>query len=100
MYLDLWREGSDALRLSTRMGGPNFRLFADVHETFKRQLTLLVARVAPTGLLVNGNAGYTARLLARTAVPVMEVYHQDGRFETLFHQTMSGFLLAPETPES
>jgi AcrR family transcriptional regulator len=92
-YLELWHAGPDALRLSTRTGGVHFELFRDIHMGFARKLSGLVATVAPTGQLLNGNADYTARLIARTAVPVMEVYHQDPRFELLFQRSMCGFLL-------
>lgn len=94
-YLELWHAGPDALRLSTRTGGVHFELFRDIHMTFARKLTSLVAAVAPAGQLLNGSADYTARLIARTAVPVMEVYHQDPQFEMLFQRSMRGFLLKP-----
>ena len=53
----------------------------------------LVQKVEPTVILLNGNADYTARLIARSAVPVMEIYRQDENFEELFRRTMSGLLL-------
>lgn len=92
-YLELWHAGPDALRLSTRTGGVHFELFRDIHMDFARKLTSLVETVAPTGRLLNGSADYTARLIARTAVPVMEVYHQNPAFEELFQRSMRGFLL-------
>jgi AcrR family transcriptional regulator len=96
MYLELWRRGPEALRLATRMGGAYFRLFEDVHGAYRRDLTELLRRMEPTGLLVNGSGDYTARLLARTAVPVLEVYAKDPRLESLFRQTMRGLLMKPE----
>lgn len=95
-YLALWRSGGDALRLSTRTGGIYFELFKDLHAPFRDKIVALIRRVEPSGRLLNGSAELTARLIARTAVPVMEVYHRSPDFETLFHKTMSGFLLAPE----
>lgn len=96
VYLQLWRDGPEALQLATRMGGAYFRLFADVHTAFRASLTDVVHRVEPTGLLLNGSGEHSARLIARTAVPVLEVYSDDPQIETVFRQTMSGLLLKPE----
>lgn len=95
-YLALWLAGPDSLRLSTRAGGIHFELFKDLHTPFRDRIRLLCERAAPSGCLLNGNADYSARLIARTAVPVLEVYHRDPRFASLYHKTMSGLLLAPE----
>ncbi|MBL8202062.1 MAG: TetR/AcrR family transcriptional regulator [Chromatiales bacterium] len=97
-YLALWDASPNALRLSTRTGGVYFELFRDVHMPFSEQITALLRRVEPEGRLRSGSAGYTARLIARTAVPVMEVYHRDVRFTALFHTTMSGLLLLSPAP--
>ncbi|MEQ1801359.1 MAG: TetR/AcrR family transcriptional regulator [Gammaproteobacteria bacterium] len=94
-YLALWDASPDALRLSTRTGGVYFELFRDLHMPFRERITALLRLVEPEGGLLNGSAGYTARLIARTAVPVMEVYHRDPLFSELFRSTMSGFLLLP-----
>lgn len=94
-YLALWDASPDALRLSTRTGGVYFELFRDLHMPFREKITALLRLVEPEGGLLNGSAGYTARLIARTAVPVMEVYHRDPLFSELFRSTMSGFLLLP-----
>jgi len=96
MYLKLWKSGSEAMRLATRMGGAYFRLFEDVHATYRQALTDLVRRVQPTGMLLNDSGDYSARLIARSAVPVLEIYRDDPRFEILFRQTMTGLLLKPE----
>jgi AcrR family transcriptional regulator len=92
-YLTLWRTGPDALRVSTRIGGKYFPLFEDVHSVFRRRIEALVGEAEKAGILLNGSAEYTVRLIARSAVPVMEVYSKDPDFEELFHKTMTGFLL-------
>ena len=96
MYLALWASGPESLRLATRTGGAYFRLFEDVHTTFRQVLTDLVRRVQPTGMLLNDSGDYSARLIARSAVPVLEVYRDDSRYEFLFRKTMRGLLLKPE----
>lgn len=96
MYLALWAASPDALRLATRMGGTYFRLFHDVHTAYRRSLTDLLVRFEGTGMLLNGSGNNSARLLARTAVPVLEVYAEDPQFDSLFRQTMRGLLIKPE----
>lgn len=93
VYVQLWNAGSDALRLSTRIGGRYFDPFRESHGTFRERLTRLVERVRPTGRLLNDHAEYSARLIARSAVPVLETYGADPRFEELFRRTMRGMLL-------
>jgi AcrR family transcriptional regulator len=97
-YLALWAASPDALRLSTRTGGIYFELFRDVHAPFRERITSLLRLVEPGGELLNRSADYTARLIARTAVPVMEVYQRDPGFADLFRSTMRGFLLLPTNP--
>lgn len=96
MYLRLWSASPDTLRLATRMGGTYFRLFQDVHTRYRQALTDLLGRVEGTGILLNDNGDYSARLIARTAVPVLEVYAGDQKIESLFRQTMRGLLMKPE----
>jgi AcrR family transcriptional regulator len=95
MYLALWTSGPEALQLATRMGGSYFRLFQDVHLQYREALTGLLRRVQPTGTLLNGSGDYSARLIARSAVPLLEVYRDDPALETLFRQSMRGLLLKP-----
>jgi AcrR family transcriptional regulator len=96
MYLSLWRAGPDALLLATRTRGTHFRLFEDVHTAYRRALTQLLEGVERTGMLLNDSGAYSARIIARSAVPVLEVYRDDPRIDLLFHRTMSGLLLKPE----
>ena len=95
-YLDLWRSSPDALKVSTRIGGQHFYLFEDLHDVYRSKLIALLEKVEPCGILLNGSADYTARLIARSAVPILEVYCHDPEFDQLFHKTMRGFLLRAE----
>lgn len=94
-YLKLWQSSPDALRVSTRIGGIHFYLFEDVHSVFRERLAALLHRIEPSGIFINDSADYTGRLLARTAVHVLEVYCQESDFTELFHKTMTGLLLKP-----
>jgi AcrR family transcriptional regulator len=96
MYLNLWKSSPDSLRVSTRVGGVHFYLFEDIHLSFRRKLLNQLQSIETSGIFVNGSADYTGRLLARTAIPVLETYSQDADFEDLFRQSMRGFLLSRE----
>ena len=100
LYLKLWDADSQRLQLATRMGGPYFELFRDVHNAFREVLYRRVAEVESSGILLNANAADTARLIARCAVPVMEVYAQDPRFPDLFLTSMRGLLLRDPTQQT
>ena len=88
-YLSLWRMSADALRVSVRTGGVHFDLFSDLHGPFRNRLIGLLESADPRHFL-NGNADYTARLVARTAVPALEVYAKDPDFERLFRRSLRG----------
>ncbi|MBT8441246.1 MAG: TetR/AcrR family transcriptional regulator [Gammaproteobacteria bacterium] len=96
MYLDLWKSSPDSLRVSTRVGGVHFYLFEDVHLTFREKLAHTLASIESSGIFLNGSANLTGRLLARTAIPVLETYAQNDNFEKLFRRSMRGFLLLQE----
>lgn len=95
-YLDLWESGPDALRVSTRIPGKHFYLFEDVHHMYRTTLTELVMKAEPASILLNSSGAMTARLIARTAVPVMEIYAGLPDLRERFHQSMDAFLLRPE----
>jgi AcrR family transcriptional regulator len=96
-YLQLWRRSPNALRLSTRVGGVHFSLFKDVHNEFRRRLEELVRLASRENILRNNNPDYSARLIARVAVPTLEVYSGDPNREQLFMSSMKGLLLTSET---
>lgn len=95
-YLTLWNSSPDALRVSTRVGGVHFYLFEDIHSVFRSRLAELLESIEPSGIFINDSADYTGRLLARSAVHVLEVYSREADFAELFHKTMTGFLLNTE----
>jgi len=96
MYLNLWKSSPDSLRVSTRVGGVHFYLFQDIHLSFRQKLLKTLESIEASGIFVNGSADYTGRLLARTAIPVLETYSQDDNFENMFRRSMRGFLLRQE----
>ena len=96
VYLTLWEQNADALRVATRVGGVYFSLFEEIHGKFRRELIDLVLRVQAAGILLNGDADYSARLIARVSVPILEVFSADADRRRLFVNAMEGLLLKPE----
>ncbi len=95
-YLTLWEINADALRVATRVGGVYFSLFEDVHRQFRSQLVDKVEQVESAGLLLNGDTNFTARLIARVAIPTLEIFSSDADYRRLFVTAMEGLLLRPE----
>ena len=96
VYLSLWERNADALRVATRVGGVYFSLFEDVHGEFRRELVKLVRRVQPAEILLNGDADFSARLIARVAIPILEVFSKNADHRKLFTAAMEGLLIKPE----
>lgn len=94
VYLALWRQDPTALRLATRAGGVHFSLFKDLHHQFRTELTALVNVAKP--LLADQESDRPARLIARLAVPILEVYGDDAALESRFFAAMTGLLVNPE----
>lgn len=96
MYLRLWAASPAALQLASRMGGRYFRLFEDVHARYRGTVVELLVRLEGSGVLLNGSGTASARLVARCAVPVLEVYRDHPDLDNQFRQTLRGMLLKPE----
>lgn len=95
-YLTLWDHNADALRVATRVGGVYFSLFEDVHREFRRRLISRVEQAQSADLLLNGDTNFSARLIARVAIPTLEVFSSDPDYRRLFITAMEGLLLKPE----
>ena len=53
----------------------------------------LVTIAEDAGILRDGNANYSSRLIARSAIPILEVYGKDDNYRELFLKSMQGLLL-------
>lgn len=95
-YLQLWRDSADALRVSARVRGVNFSLFREGHNGYRQKLMHLLERAEKAGLLRNQDADLSGRLIARTAIPMLEIYAGRADLEEIFTNSMRGLLLATE----
>jgi AcrR family transcriptional regulator len=91
MFLILWERVGDGLLL--RVPNTDFELIADAHNAYVGALSQCLLGVERAGILRNGSAVYTQRLIARSAVDVVRVYRQDPAFKRLYRSTMEGMLL-------
>lgn len=86
-----WERVGDALLL--RVPNADFELIAGVHNAYVGALSQCLAGLEGAGILRNGSAIYTQRLIARSAIDVVRVYRNDPQFRRLYRSTMEGMLL-------
>ena len=95
-YLTLWQDDSQALKVSMRVGGSYFELFREAHQAYREQIMALLNQAEAAGVLLNGSADRTARLIARTAIPCLEIHADMPDMPTYFFNSMRGLLLTAE----
>jgi AcrR family transcriptional regulator len=93
LYVELYRDFGDALRLSYQMQSRPLGELAALHGEFMRGALGVLDRAARAGLLRTGDAALSARALARAAIPLLELYAGRADAEALFMESMEGLLL-------
>jgi AcrR family transcriptional regulator len=91
MFPMLWERFGDALLL--RVPNAEFAMIAQWHDAYVRALQECLAGAERDGILRNGSAAYTQRLIGRSAVDVVRVFRNDPAFKRLYRETMEGMLL-------
>jgi AcrR family transcriptional regulator len=95
LHLDLWRVGADAMRLAHRLADLPRDDLAPLHEAFVLKTLDVFRAAADAGILRHRDSALSAHLLAKVAVPVLEVVFESPDAEALFLRTMEGMLLKP-----
>jgi AcrR family transcriptional regulator len=98
LYLELWREHRDALRLSMRLHFGPLGDLTELHRSFVTEVWRVFERSAEAGLLRSRNGELAARLVARLAVPLLELCDQYPDGDALFVDSLRGMLLRPARP--
>jgi AcrR family transcriptional regulator len=93
LYLDLWREHRDALRLSVRLHFGPLGDLGEIHQRFVGEVWRVFERSAEAGLLRCRNGELAARLVARLAVPLLELCDRYPDADALFLDSLRGMLL-------
>lgn len=93
LYLQLWREYPDALRIAYKAQDIPIGDAGALHARFLEGVMQVLERANRSGVLRAGEAVLAAHVLRHVAVPLLELYarHQDG--ERLFVESVRGLLL-------
>jgi AcrR family transcriptional regulator len=91
-YRTLWATHRDAL-LAISSLDPEIRPYIEeAHQVFGAALKSQLARAERAGLLRNGNAVFTFRVISRTAVPLLRIYAEHPEGERLYEESMLALL--------
>ena len=93
LYLELWRDHRDSIRLAYRMTPGSLGTLSGLHEEFLRTVWSSFTPAAELGLLRSGDPVLSARVLSRLAIPMLEILSGKPGGEALFVDSMRGLLL-------
>jgi AcrR family transcriptional regulator len=93
LYWSLWATHRDGFLLIPSVDSETFKRFESQHRELQEALLALLQRAERAGLLRNGSAQYSLKLLARTAVQLLRVYDGHAAAATLFRDALRGLLL-------
>lgn len=93
VYIRVWREQPEAFSLASRESRNVFHLLEDMHRPAMHHMRRLFSYLERYEILRVGRADFAVALLARSAVIVLRTFDHDPEWESLFRDSMSGFLL-------
>lgn len=92
-YLQVWAQHRDGLVLSMKIGATVFPLVQQSHDRYVATILVLMERLHEARMLRHDDPRMAARLLALTAVPVLQVCERHPQFANVFRSTLRGLLL-------
>jgi AcrR family transcriptional regulator len=93
VYLTLWKEHPDAMRVAHRTQGVPLGDCAGLHIEFMQHVLRIFGSASVAGLLRSEIPTLSAMLLARLAIPMLETYAGHVRADELFLDSMEALLL-------
>lgn len=93
VYLILYRQYPDAMRVSYMVQGRPLGALARPHGQFLQRVLSILERAGQKGLLRSDDPALSARALARIAVPTLETFSTRPDREELFRSSLRGMLL-------
>jgi len=87
-YLQQWQENQTALQLINALEPAAFSYIEAGHRRFARALQRALASCEAAGLLRNGSAAYSFKLISRTDIPLLKVYQDHPELPHLYRETM------------
>jgi AcrR family transcriptional regulator len=92
-YLALWRDHRDGLLLIPVIDAQTFQRFEARHKALNDALLVVLLRAEQAGLLRNGSAHYSLKVIARTAIPLLRVYDGHPGAQALFRDALRSLLV-------
>lgn len=93
VYLSLWKEHEEALLLTVAFDSASFAYIKTRHDAFNAALNNVLNIIGAAGLLRNGSAELTARVIAKTAIPLLRVYKDSDELEHIYRESMLALLI-------
>jgi AcrR family transcriptional regulator len=97
VYVRLWREHREGLLLIPAVDLATFPHFESRHRALNDAMSAVLARAEDAGLLRNGSARYSLKVIAKTAIPLLRVYDGHPGAESLFRDALSGLLIGEKS---
>ena len=92
-YVTLWEQYANGMVLAVRLGRQYQYIIREDHDRFAEALKKLMTKLEREGLLRNGDALLSTIIIARTGVPLLQIYQGQKRQRELFISAMEGMLL-------
>ncbi|HEY7672223.1 MAG TPA: TetR/AcrR family transcriptional regulator [Gammaproteobacteria bacterium] len=93
VYWQLWLRHRDALLLIASIDAESFKHFAAQHAALNKVMSRILVRAETAELLRNGSAQYSLKVIAKTAIPLLQVYDGHATAEALFRDALKGLLI-------
>lgn len=93
VYVRLWREHREGLLLIPTVNLETFPHFQMQHRALNDAMSAVLTRAEDVGLLRNGSARYSLKVIAKTAIPLLRVYDGHPGAESLFRDALSSLLI-------
>ncbi len=98
-YLLLWDQHREALRVAQKAQEMPLGDLSHLHGAFMRVVTEVFRRAEHEHILRCDNPALAGRLMARVAIPLLELYSEQDEMAKLFIDTMRGMLLREQDLE-
>ncbi len=93
VYVTLWEKYANGMVLAVRFGRQYQYIISEDHDRFAAALKHLMTKLQRKGLLRNGDALLSTIIIARTGVPLLQIYQGQEKQRALFISSMEGMLL-------
>lgn len=93
LYLRLWEQHGDALRIAYRLHSLPPGPLAELHGAFAQGVLAALKSAARAGILRVSEPPIAARVVMRVAIPLLELYEGYDDAERLFVESMRGLLV-------